>query len=234
MMKKIMMTALLTTLLTACTGISAQQPLEWSYGVGSNVDDIWASKAVFSRNGQVFHSDGGAGNYSAAFDKNIIQKNYYWAGGAGWPTDGEPIPDRAVIEAVSFHDQKRYRIDVQLPKNLEQQMQKVYEVNGKKDQRNWLYFGLAPGGYYEVLLMGGSRGASPDILLSRGIATEVTDDWYDQKIPIEKQFENRWASFNNKFRELFKSYPVPIGMEWAPIMDSYRAAQPRTDNHQVN
>ncbi|MGL4824194.1 MAG: DUF2931 family protein [Plesiomonas shigelloides] len=232
MMKKIMMTALLTTLLSACTGISAQQPLEWRYGVGSNVDDIWASKAVFSRNGQVFHSDGGAGNYSAAFDKNIIQKNYYWAGGAGWPTDGEPIPDRAVIEAVSFHDQKRYRIDVQLPKDLEQQMQKVYEVNGKTDQRNRLYFGLAPGGYYEVLLKSKNLLVKPDILLSRGIAKEVTDDWYDKKFSIDEQYGT--DKFLQEYGELLKKYPIPIGMEWAPIMDAYRAAQPRTDTHPLN
>ena len=226
------MTALLTTLLSACTGISAQQPLEWRYGVGSNVDDIWASKAVFSRNGQVFHSDGGAGNYSAAFDKNIIQKNYYWAGGAGWPTDGEPIPDRAVIEAVSFHDQKRYRIDVQLPKDLEQQMQKVYEVNGKTDQRNRLYFGLAPGGYYEVLLKSKNLLVKPDILLSRGIAKEVTDDWYDKKFSIDEQYGT--DKFLQEYGELLKKYPIPIGMEWAPIMDAYRAAQPRTDTHPLN
>ncbi|MGL4777711.1 MAG: DUF2931 family protein, partial [Aeromonas veronii] len=26
-----------------------------------------------------------------------------------------------------------------------------------------------------------------------------------------------------------KQYPVPNGMAWAPIMDAYRAAQPKTD-----
>ncbi|MGL4824193.1 MAG: DUF2931 family protein [Plesiomonas shigelloides] len=232
MMKKIMMTALLTTLLSACTGISAQQPVAWSYGVGSNVDEVWGNKTVFSKNGQMFHSDRGAGSYSGASKRTFTKKEYYWVGGRGWPTDGEPIPDHAIVEIVSYHDQKRYRIDVQLPKDLEQQMQKVYEVNGKKDQRNWLYFGLAPGGYYEVLLMGGSRGASPDILLSRGIAKEVTDDWYDKKFSIDEQYGT--DKFLQKYGELLKKHPIPIGMEWAPIMDSYRAAQPRTDTHPLN
>ncbi len=63
------------------------------------------------------------------------------------PTDGVPIPDKAVIEMVSFHDRKRYRIKVDLPANLEQQMRQVYSVEGRYDRRSWLYFGLAPGGY---------------------------------------------------------------------------------------
>ncbi|AVQ88861.1 hypothetical protein C7R88_16170 (plasmid) [Plesiomonas shigelloides] len=231
-MKNIMMATLLITLLTACTGVSAQKPLQWSYGVGSNVDKIRGSKTVFFRNGQMFHSDIGAGSYSGASTSTFTKKEYYWVGGSGWPTDGEPIPDHAIVDVVSFHDQKRYRIDVQLPKDLEQQMQKVYEVNGKKDQRNWLYFGLAPGGYYEVLLMGGSRGVSPDILLSRGIAKEVTDDWYDKEISVAEQYGT--GKFLEKYSELLKKNPIPIGMEWAPIMDAYRAAQPRIDTHPLN
>ncbi|MGL5469572.1 MAG: DUF2931 family protein, partial [Shewanella sp.] len=195
--------------------------------VGSNIDDIWASKTEFSRNGQIFYADKGKGNYGAAFEKNIIGKEYYWAGGGGLPTDGEPIPHSAVLEVVSFYDQKRYRIKVSLPQNLEQQMRKVYQVNGYEDRRNWLYFGLAPGGYYEVLLKGGNLLVKPDILLARGIAEEVTDDWYDKKVPVAEQYE--MDSFVEKYGELFKQYPVPLGMEWAPIMDAYRAAQPKTD-----
>lgn len=80
---------------------------------------------------------------------------YYWAGGGGLPTDGVPIPDKAVIEMVSLHDRKRYRIKVNLPANLEQQMRQVYAVEGRYDRRNRLYFGLAPGGYFEVVLTGG-------------------------------------------------------------------------------
>ncbi|MGL4777106.1 MAG: DUF2931 family protein, partial [Aeromonas veronii] len=141
--------------------------------------------------------------------------------------DGEPIPHSAVLEVVSFYDQKRYRIKVGLPQNLEQQMRKVYQVNGYEDRRNWLYFGLAPGGYYEVLLKGGNLLVKPDILLARGIAEEVTDDWYDKKVPVAEQYG--MDSFVEKYGELFKQYPVPLGMEWAPIMDAYRAAQPKTD-----
>ncbi|MGL6379290.1 DUF2931 family protein [Aeromonas hydrophila] len=149
------------------------------------------------------------------------------AGGGGLPTDGEPIPHRAVLEVVSFYDQKRYRIKVDLPKNLEQRMRQIYQVDGRKERRDWLYFGLAPGGYYEVLLMGRSLGVSPDILLSRGIAEEVTDDWYDKKVPVAEQYG--MDSFVRKYGKLFNKYPVPSGMAWAPIMDAYRAAQPVTD-----
>ncbi|MGY4108861.1 hypothetical protein [Aeromonas encheleia] len=40
--------------------------------------------------------------------------------------------------------------------------------------------------------------------------------------------------FDKKYGELFKQYPVPMGMDWAQIMDAYRAKQPRTDIEPVN
>lgn len=232
-MKQCIAVVLFCFSLMACAGSSASQPVQWHYGVGSNIDDIWASKTEFSRNGQIFYADKGKGNYGAAFEKNIIGKEYYWAGGGGGglPTDGEPIPHRAVLEVVSFYDRKRYRIKVDLPKDLEQRMRQIYQVDGRKERRDWLYFGLAPGGYYEVLLMGRSLGVSPDILLSRGIAEEVTDDWYDKKVPVAEQYG--MDSFVRKYGQLFNKYPVPSGMAWAPIMDAYRAAQPVTDVNPV-
>ncbi|MEV3815966.1 DUF2931 family protein [Aeromonas salmonicida] len=226
-MKQCIAVVLFCFSLMACAGSSASQPVQWHYGVGSNIDDIWASKTEFSRTGQIFYADKGKENYGAAFEKNIIGKEYYWAGGGGLPTDGKPIPHRAVLEVVSFYDQKRYRIKVDLPKDLEQRMRQIYQVDGRKERRDLLYFGLAPGEYYEVLLMGRSLGVSPDILLSRGIAEKVTDDWYDQKVPVAEQYG--MDSFVRKYGELFNKHPVPSGMDWAPIMDAYRAAQPITD-----
>ncbi|MFP1809033.1 DUF2931 family protein, partial [Lonsdalea quercina] len=154
-----------------------------------------------------------------------------WSGGGGLPTDGVPVPDKAEIEMVSFHDRKRYRIKVDLPADLPQQMQQQYQVRGKIDQRNWLYFGLAPGGYYEVTLMGDLQGVSPDLLLVRGIAKEVTDDWYDKKVSVAEQYGIE--DFDKEYGELFKQHPIPRGMEWAPIMDAYRARQPKTDQHPI-
>ncbi|MBL0910716.1 DUF2931 family protein, partial [Pectobacterium carotovorum] len=55
--------------------------------------------------------------------KRITQRRYYWAGGGGLPVDGMPVPDRAIIEMVSSYDRKRYRIKVDLPADLTQQMQ---------------------------------------------------------------------------------------------------------------
>ncbi|BCK64489.1 hypothetical protein KAM330_34780 [Aeromonas hydrophila] len=106
-------------------------------------------------------------------------------------------------------------------------MCQVYPVEGRYDRRSWLYFGLAPGGYFEVLLKGDRLNVTPDILLARGIAEEVTDDWYDQKVSIVRQYG--MDDFDKKYGELFKQYPVPNGMAWAPIMDAYRATQPVTD-----
>ncbi|GAA4497399.1 hypothetical protein GCM10023095_13940 [Pseudaeromonas paramecii] len=143
------------------------------------------------------------------------------------------MPDKALLEMVSYHDHKRYRIEVDLPADLGRQMQQVYLVDGRHDRRDFLYFGLAPGGYYEVLLQGGLLGVSPDILLARGIASEVTDDWRDKRIPIARQYKNNLAVFDEKYGALFKQYPIPLGMAWAPIMDAYRAAQPKTDEQPI-
>nr|WP_275938543.1 DUF2931 family protein [Pectobacterium brasiliense] len=151
--------------------------------------------------------------------------------GGGLPTEGVVVPDKAVIEMVSFYDRKRYRITVSLPADLAQQMQQRYQVGERTDQRNWLYFGLAPGGYYEVLLQGDLLGVSPDLLLARGIAEEVTDDWYDKKVPVARQYGI--DEFDKEYGELFKQHPIPLGMDWAPIMDAYRAKQPKTDQQPV-
>ncbi|WP_235775047.1 DUF2931 family protein [Pectobacterium brasiliense] len=132
---------------------------------------------------------------------------------------------------VSFYDRKRYRITVSLPADLAQQMQQRYQVGERTDQRSWLYFGLAPGGYYEVLLKADRLLVKPDLLLARGIAEEVTDDWYDKKVPVARQYGI--DDFDKEYGELFKQHPIPLGMDWAPIMDAYRANQPKTDQQPV-
>ncbi|MEZ6959785.1 MULTISPECIES: DUF2931 family protein [unclassified Aeromonas] len=219
--------------LMACAAPQSQPKFAWDYGTGSNIDLTKNTKTEFYLRGKQVYSDhlagGGAGGLLA---DRIKGQRYYWAGGGGLPTDGIPIPDKAVIEMVSFHDRKRYRIKVDLPANLEQQMRQVYSVEGRYDRRSWLYFGLAPGGYFEVLLKGDRLLVKPDILLTRGIAEVVTDDWYDQRVPIARQYG--MDDFDKKYGELFKQHPVPLGMDWAPIMDAYRAAQPKTDTNPVN
>jgi hypothetical protein len=220
--------------LVACA--TSPRAVGWNYGVGSNVDDIWATQALFYRNGKIIvdRINSAGGSYTATSKKRIAQPDY-WVGGIGLPNPvGVPVPDKARVEVVSFIDRKRYRIEVDLPADLERQMRQVYQLpNGRKAQRNELYFGLAPGGYYEVLLYS-LRKLEPDILLARGLAEEVTDDWYDLDTPLSSQYQNRWAAFDKKYGEVLKQTPPPSGMEWAPIMDAYRAAQPRTDTNPVN
>ncbi|MBG6241071.1 MAG: DUF2931 family protein [Candidatus Symbiopectobacterium sp. Dall1.0] len=218
--------------LVACSSPETINHASWRYGTGSNIDITSNTRTEFYQNGKLVYSDQGSGGGAGGLlSDRISGQLYYWAGGGGFPTNGVPVPDKAVVEMVSFHDRKRYRIKVDLPADLAQQMQQRYQVNGRTDQRNWLYFGLAPGGYYEVLLMGDLAGASPDILLTRGIAEEVPDDWYDKKVPISRQYGI--DAFDKKYGALFKQDPVPPGMAWAPIMDDYRAKQPKTDQHPV-
>ncbi|WP_421239144.1 DUF2931 family protein [Aeromonas enteropelogenes] len=220
--------------LVACA--TSPRAVVWDYGIGSNVDDIWATQALFYRNGKIIvdRTNSAGGSYTATSKKRIAQPSY-WMGGIGLPNPaGVPVPDKARVEIVSFIDRKRYRIEVDLPADLEKQMRQVYQLpDGRKAQRNELYFGLAPGGYYEVLLYS-LRKLDPDILLARGLAEEVTDDWRDEITPLETQYENTMAAFDKKYGETLKQTPPPSGMAWAPIMDAYRAKQPRTDTTPVN
>ncbi|QPK17908.1 DUF2931 family protein [Pectobacterium versatile] len=206
--------------------------VRWDYGTGSNIDEIWTTNVEFYRGGTFIGGYPGGGGGPSTSAKWIREKQYYWAGGGGLPVEGMAVPDRAVIEMVSFYDRKRYRITVNLPADLAQQMQQRYQVNRHIDQRSWLYFGLAPGGYYEVLLKGDKLLVKPDLLLARGIAEEVTDDWYDKKVPVARQYGI--DDFDKKYGELFKQHPIPLGMGWAPIMDAYRAKQPKTDQQPIN
>ncbi|BES86801.1 hypothetical protein PEC302107_34300 [Pectobacterium araliae] len=233
MLKQFIILLGLCVSLAASATTPAISAFAWRYGSGSNIDSFCTTKATFYHNGKIVFSYPGGGCNAGAPYKDIIDRKYYWAGGGGLPTDGVPIPDKASIEMVSFYDRKRYRITVNLPADLEQQMRSVYQIQERYDRRNRLYFGLAPGGYYEVVLMGRGLGVSPDLLLARGIAEEVTDDWRDKVIPLEKQYEKRWADFDKEYGELFKQHPIPLGMDWAPIMDAYRAKQPKTDQHPV-
>ncbi|WP_224558144.1 DUF2931 family protein [Pectobacterium versatile] len=229
MLRAFIMAAGLCISLIACSTPAVS--VRWDYGTGSNIDEIWTTNVEFYRGGTFIGGYPGGGVGPGANVKRITQKRYYWAGGGGLPVDGMPVPDRAVVEMVSSYDRKRYRIKVDLPADLAQQMRQRYQIGERIDQRNRLYFGLAPGGYYEVILMGRGLGVSPDFLLARGIAEEVTDDWYDKKVPVARQYGI--DDFDKKYGELFKQHPIPLGMGWAPIMDAYRANQPKTDQQPI-
>jgi len=233
MYKKFVLVTCLSFSLNAC---AASSGFTWKYGTGSNIDITSNTRTEFYRDGKLVYADklagGGAGGLLA---DRITGLHYYWAGGGGLPVEGVPVPDHARVEIVSLYDRKRYLISVDLPDDLAQQMQQRYQVGERIDQRKWLYFGLAPGGYYEVSLFGDIKGVSPDVVLKRGIAKEVTDNWYDKKFPIGvSQYTVTLKNFDEKYGELYKKHPIPKGMEWAPIMDAYRAKQPKTDQHPIN
>ncbi|MCL6323606.1 DUF2931 family protein [Pectobacterium polaris] len=235
MFKQIIIVLGLCFSLAACATEPKISDFSWRYGTGSNIDITSNTRTEFYRDGKLVYADREAGGGAGGLlSDRITGKSYYWAGGGGLPTEDVVVPDRALIEMVSFYDRKRYRIKVDPPADLEQQMKSIYQIKERNDRRNRLYFGLAPGGYYEVVLMGRGLGASPDLLLARGIAEEVTDNWYDKKFPIGvSQYTVTLQNFNKEYGELFKQHPIPLGMDWAPIMDAYRANQPKTDQQPV-
>ncbi|MFM4940577.1 DUF2931 family protein [Aeromonas enteropelogenes] len=208
--------------------------MDWRYTVGSNADGIWHTKANFYREGKPVHGSSN-GAAVALSERSLKEQDYRWDVGAGRSGVDQPVPDKVVIEWVSYHDKKRYGITLDLPKDMGAQMARRYRVRvgdkWQEEQRNNIALGLASGGYVEVFLR--NPKVKPDILLARGLATEVVDP-YDLRYPLAKQFEKRWESFDNSFSKIYQQYPTPSGMAWAPIMDAYRVAQPKTDTDPVN
>ncbi|EKO3698643.1 DUF2931 family protein, partial [Vibrio metschnikovii] len=177
------------------------------------------------------------GSSSQVVVRALRDKDYSWLVSGGRGLYNQPVPDLVEIEWVSFHDKKRYAIHLDLPTDLAEQMRQVYRVKvgneWRETRRDNIGLGLATGGYVEVFLMDSFAYLSPDILLARGLAHEVTDDWYDQQYPLSEQYKNSWARFEAEFSDAYQQYPIPSGMAWAPIMDTYRAAQPKTDQYPV-
>ncbi|MGL6627636.1 DUF2931 family protein [Aeromonas jandaei] len=225
---------LLPLLLLGLAGCNDNSPakMDWDYCVGSNADEIWHTRALFSREG-MGSNESSNGVASLVDEERLKNKDYRWQVGKCQSFYGQPVPDKVEIEWVSYHDKKRYGITLDLPKDLGKQIAQLYRLKGERTaQRNYVTLGLSPGGYVEVFLR--SPDQLPDVLVASGMAHEVTDDWYDKKVPLDSQYQERWASFDKNFRPYYDKYPIPTGEAWAPIMDAYRAAQPKTDTDPVN
>ncbi|MDF2415714.1 DUF2931 family protein [Aeromonas sp. 1HA1] len=225
---------LLLPLVAACQAApTGPKQLDWRHMVGTNADQIWVTEVLFYRQGKLVDAstNGALRSVSA---KSLKEKDYRWSIGKG-RRDIHPAPDRVEVEWVSYHDKKRYRISLALPAELESMIAQPYRIKVRDEwrevRRDNIGLGMATGGYVEAFLTNAK--VKPDILLARGIAKEVTDDPYDQRFPLASQFENRWADFDENYSKAYQLYPVPSGMAWAPVMDAYRAAQPKTDTDPV-
>ncbi|WP_368208285.1 DUF2931 family protein [Aeromonas sp. R4-2] len=226
---------LLLPLVAACQAApTGPKLLDWRHMVGSNADELWVTEVLFYRQGKLVDA---STNGSAGFvgPKALKAKDYRWRIGKG-RRDIHPAPDKVEVEWISFHDKKRYRISLALPAELERMIAQPYRIKVRDEwrevRRDNIGLGMATGGYVEAFLTNAK--VKPDILLARGIAKEVTDDPYDQRYPLSSQFKNAWARFDKDYTDAYKQYPPPSGMAWAPIMDAYRAAQPKTDTDPVN
>jgi hypothetical protein len=115
------------------------------------------------------------------------------------------------------------------------QMARRYRVQvgdkWREEQRNNIALGLASGGYVEVFLR--NPKVKPDILLTRGLAQEV-ETQYDKMKPVTQVYKEWFDDFDKAYGDAYRQFPTPSGMAWAPIMDAYRAAQPKTDINPVN
>ncbi|MGX5835965.1 DUF2931 family protein [Aeromonas piscicola] len=201
---------------------AALNTMDWRYMVGTNADEIWSSKANFYLDGKPIH-DSSNGAVSSVSEESLRDKDYRWTIGKGRNAENQPIPNEVQIEWVSYHDKKRYGITLNLPVDIGTHMEQRYLIsNGKKreeTQRNVIAIGMASSGYVEVFLT--QYNVKPDILLVRGLAHEVTDDYYDKRVPLSKQYG--FDEFYQKYGAAYQQYPIPSGMDWAPIMDAYRA-----------
>lgn len=222
----------LSLLLLGLAGCNDNGPakMDWSYMVGSNADEIWHTRALFFREGVRTHESSN-GVVSVVGERLLKEKDYQWDVGKGRSFYGQPVPDKVEIEWVSYHDKKRYGITLGLPKDLGKQMAQGYRLkNGQIKQRNVMGLGFAPGGYVEVFLT--NPRVQPDVLIASGMAHEVTDDWYDKKMPLNRQYGI--DEFTERFGALYQKYPIPSGEAWAPIMQGYRDNAARTDSDPVS
>ncbi|EKP0306183.1 hypothetical protein AO724_19680 [Aeromonas allosaccharophila] len=223
----------LLPLVTACQAASSpSQNLEWWHMVGSNSDELWVTEVLFYRQGKLVDAstNGSAGFFGA---EGLKEKDYRWSISKGSHTT-RPIPDRVELEWISFHDKKRYRISLALPAELESMIAQPYRIKVKDDwreeRRDNIGLGMATGGYVEAFLT--SVRVTPDILLARGIAKEIQTS-QDKENPVTKVYKEWFDDFDKAYGDAYQQYPTPSGMAWAPIMDAYRAAQPKTDTDPV-
>ncbi|MGL6005827.1 DUF2931 family protein [Aeromonas sobria] len=225
---------LLLPFVTACQAApTGPKQLDWRHMVGTNADQIWVTEVLFYRQGKLVDASTN-GALSSVSANSLKEKDYRWGIGKG-RRDIHPAPDKVEVEWVSYHDKKRYRISLALPTELERMIAQPYRIKVRDEwrevRRDNIGLGMATGGYVEAFLTNAK--VKPDILLARGIAKEVTDDPDEKRFPISSQYENRWADFDAKYNQAYQQYPVPSGMAWAPIMDAYRAAQPKTDTQPI-
>lgn len=228
---------LLAITLIGCSskGIAnSSKTMDWRYMVGTNADSIWNSKANFYREGKPIHGTE-SGAVTVVSEDYLKERQFRWGIGKGRGVKNQPVPDQVDIEWISFHDKKRYGITLKLPADIGTQMAQRYLIsNGKKrekTQRNVIALGMAPGGYVEVFLT--QYNVKPDILIARGLALEVAT-LYDKEKPVIKVYKPWFDEFDQKYGAAYQLYPIPMGMDWVPIMDAYRAKQPHTDNEPVN
>ncbi|WP_265458228.1 DUF2931 family protein [Aeromonas salmonicida] len=225
---------LLLPLVAACQAApTGPKQLDWRHMVGSNSDELWVTEVLFYRQGKLVDAsiNGSAGFFGA---EALKEKDYRWRIGKG-RRDIHPVPDKVEVEWISFHDKKRYRISLALPTELESMLVQPYRIKvrdeWREERRDNIGLGMAIGGYVEAFLT--SVRVTPDILLARGIAKEIQTS-QDKENPVTKVYKEWFDDFDKAYGDAYQQYPTPSGMAWAPIMDAYRAAQPKTDTDPVN
>lgn len=225
---------LLLPFVTACQAApTGPKQLDWRHMVGSNADEIWVTEVLFYRQGKLV--DASTNGASSRVDaESLRERDYRWLITAG-RRDIHPAPDKVEVEWISFHDKKRYRISLALPAELESMIAQPYRIKVRDEwrevRRDNIGLGMATGGYVEAFLTNAK--VKPDILLARGIAKEIQTS-QDKENPIIKVYKEWFDDFDKAYGDAYQQYPTPSGMAWAPIMDAYRAAQPKTDTNPVN
>jgi hypothetical protein len=225
---------LLLPFVTACQAApTGPKQLDWGHMVGTNADELWVTEVLFYRQGKLVDAstNGALRSVSA---KSLKEKDYRWSIGKG-RRDIHPAPDTVEVEWISFHDKKRYRISLELPAELESMIAQPYRIKvrdeWREERRQEIGLGMATGGYVEAFLT--SVRVTPDILLARGIAKEIQTS-QDKENPVTKVYKEWFDDFDKAYGDAYQQYHTPSGMAWAPIMDAYRAAQPKTDTDPVN
>ncbi len=214
-MKKVFLVFLICLL----AGCKKEKKLdEWIYVIGSVGDFIFNEEILMYKNEDNIHAFSGGAESGSILAYKL--GDYYWSRGIYRRLYNHGLPNKAVIQWVSFADKERYRVSLNLPDNLEELMTKEYVCDyRKKGEKTYLYglgIGVAPGGYAEAYIFSLCR--VEYLVVSRALGKPYATKYDVEVAPLAKQYENSWRQFDKSHPNLYKDHPLPDPKDWQKLV----------------
>lgn len=191
---------------------------ELDYALGSVGDFIFSEKIRFYKDDRLIHAFSGGAESGNLISYKLGE--YFWSRGIHRSLYNVPVPEKIVVQWVSFADKERYRVSLTLPGNLEELMAKEYvcdyRTKGKKTKLHRLGIGVAPGGYAEVYIFSLCR--VEYLVVSRALGKSYTTKYDVEVASLAKQYENSWKTFEKNFPNLYQNHPLPDPKDWQKLV----------------